>query len=268
MKEGETGKGDILEKWGPGITRLVLEVLLPFVVAWWFSHILQSWTDSVLWLPKDWRIAVEFLVTFGAAIVVSILSRASEGSHPAKRVPDGTVSPLPGIKPKVLPKHSRVQGVAAFVFVVGASVCCWNVYDLREECIRPLNLPSSWWQQQFGADPGSKSNSVARVEDLKVPSFLNPERNTMFLPDRFDKEMRGYLLAVGGSDLRAGVRLVLDREPMKLIDWADGSGKDIRRNYAAQFLLWHFGFIYSLAAAWGLFTRRVEFALENMLGRL
>jgi len=230
--------------WLERLLEIVSRIVLPACVSLYFSSILQSLTVSALWLPKDWRMGIEFLVTFGSALTVVIVSVFWKKIFSAKL-------------------SKQLSPLFAFLLLAAGTGCFFEIRSMREECVWHVNKPADWWQKQFGE--GTQSNNMAQIEQVKLPDFINIERSSIFLPPKFDPAMNDYLTTVGEGNLQNGIQVTLDREPIRLVDWAKGYGMEIRKDYTLRFLYWHFGAILLLSAAWGLFTEKTELAVEGFI---
>jgi hypothetical protein len=284
-------------------TSRTVRFLAEMAVAWFLSQVLQSLSDSALWLPKEWRLGVGFVISFFAATLCEMVAVVvRELLPPSRHAPHDQPADGPEAAHAVAEAHRRrvrvrlARYALVLLFVGLAGLGIWRSYLLRNQCVWTLNPPAGWWQQQFGADPVQErlhGHAAARREHgaaphpgtgpsggdepaaapahraassdgpLVTPDFLNPERGTIYIPETFDPEMEEYLRSVGEGDLRDGIREVLDREPILMVDWLRGRGAGRLRETTSHFLQWHLLTVFCLGIAWGISRPKVSEVLPE-----
>jgi len=220
----------------------------------YLSLILQSLTQSALWMPGDWREAI----TFVSSLIFVVGSELMRLISPAK-AGHGRVHQHA--------HHAFIKVLLAFGSLLFFAFLLWRTDVLRTDSVWNFAPPPGWWGKQYGsAEPGAVPVKDAGAGQLTLPDFLSQTRGTLYFPPEVsDPQLKAYLLTVGKGDLRAGIKNILDREPMRLIDWAEANGAGIRKHYNSWFMLLHFGMILSLAVAWGLFNKEEEIATDAVL---
>jgi hypothetical protein len=158
--------------------------------------------------------------------------------------------------------------VAALAFLICFVLLLSTTIGLEKTSVWTFNPTHEWLVKQYG---DAKTNPDEKLADFHLPDFINLEQQKFYFPPQVDNdpELKNYLLVLGKNDLRTGIRNAMDREPIRLIDWAETKGKDIRQRYNNWFAILHFCMIFCAAGAWGSFRNHKEFILEpifNLFG--
>ena len=245
---------ELVSKWAFGAFDLFIGYLL--------SEQLQKFTEAALWMPKEYRIGITFGCSIGFLAVTGLATNLADlrlghlkegGEHPSKK------ARLAAIK----------RAAVALGFLFWFFICLLLSYHLRTISVWDFEPYPGWWAQQFGDGPtNAPLTNQPDAKLVNVPDFLNQETGKFYFPDEIDDtNLTNYLRSIAGSDgdLRTGIKIAIDREPMRLVVWAADKGGPVRERYNCYFFILHFTMICCAAAAMGVLQKRGELALEAIL---
>ncbi len=224
--------------------RKALPAAVYFIGAWYASTYLLHLSGGALWLPIEWREVVKVLGVLLGMCVFGF-TRARRGAADA-RAADGEHSAADHEA-----AHAR-RYKSAIMLTLAALVLLCAYVGLRARCVIEWTPPAQWRE---------------RYASTTVPSFVDVERGTVYLPARLPAELKGRIAAAerapDNNGQLDGITYLLTYAPDELFDWLTVNGRGALAWTTLLFLLIHLGILVLVSIALGL-----TFAPASALGKM
>jgi len=188
--------GGFVRRNGPRIAQFATALVILYA----FQHLMLRLSGGALWLPSEWRNAIQIL-GLGIATLVFDLSRPhhpprKEGEPPAEaHRPWWFTASFLGI---------ALVGLIGYILLRSETMVAWNLTD---------------WKNDVGWNDDDKDGVWRMRDDSTPPTFIDTDRNQIFLPLWFPKEIQERIDARATIGRESdGLQDYLQHDPHELID--------------------------------------------------
>ena len=208
------------------------EFIVAGVGAYFAARTLARLSGTALWVPKEWREAIDVLTgALGGTVFVTVRLLTEVWNPP---VPAAEVSGKRRLEAETRRKKKTLGILLASVFFIILALGALGAFmRLRTACVVPFD-PRDWLAQQklhnaLDASADAKRLAVAGATSepagepypdntLHVPEFVDLERQKVYLPMRYPDALDTYLKNLGKANDADGLTFMLAHEPDHLFD--------------------------------------------------